>query len=70
MPSNWGESTGIPVYSLEEAITLLPGSSPVIYLGWLHASHVKGYPRPLKSFCRDATDIREKATIRNGGENS
>lgn len=45
-----GEKTGFPVYSLEEAISLLPGGSPVIYLGWIHASHVKGYSGAAKRF--------------------
>ena len=45
-----GEKTGLPVYSLDEAISRLPGGSPVIYLGWVHASHVKGYTSAAKRF--------------------
>lgn len=45
-----GEKTGLPVYSLEEAVSRLPGGSPVIYLGWVHASHVKGYGNAAKRF--------------------
>ena len=45
-----GEKTGLPAYSLEEACSQLPGGSPVIYLGWLHASHVKGYSKAAKRF--------------------
>ena len=41
-----GEQIGLPAYSLEEAGSQLSGGSPVIYLGWLHASHVKGYAKP------------------------
>lgn len=45
-----GEKVGLPVYSLEEAYSQLPGGSPVIYLGWIHASHVKGYSKATKRF--------------------
>ena len=45
-----GEETGLPVCSLEEASSRLSGGSPVIYLGWLHASHVKGYSKAAKRF--------------------
>ena len=45
-----GEQTGLPVYSLDEANALLSGGSPVIYLGWIHASHVKGYSKAEKRF--------------------
>ena len=44
------EQLGLPVYTLEEAAAQLPGGSPVIYLGWLHASHVKGYSKAAKRF--------------------
>ena len=45
-----GEKTGLPVYSLDQAGSRLPAGSPVIYLGWLHASHVKGYTDAAKRF--------------------
>ena len=45
-----GEKTGLPVYSLDEAISRLPGRTPVIYLGWVHASHIKGYASAAKRF--------------------
>lgn len=45
-----GKKTGLPTYSLEEAVTRLPGDRPVIYLGWIHASHVKGYSKAAKWF--------------------
>ena len=45
-----GEQIDLPVYSLDEANAQLSGSSPVIYLGWLHASHVKGYSKAAKRF--------------------
>lgn len=45
-----GEQTGLPTYSLEEAGSRLSGGSPVIYLGWIHASHVKGYAKAASRF--------------------
>ena len=45
-----GEQIGLPAYSLDEANSQLSGGSPVIYLGWLHASHVKGYSKASKRF--------------------
>lgn len=45
-----GEKTGLPVYSLDQAGSRLPAGSPVIYLGWLQASHVKGYTDAAKRF--------------------
>ena len=44
------EQTRLPVYSLDEANSQLSGGSPVIYLGWLHASHVKGYSKAASRF--------------------
>lgn len=45
-----GEEIGLPVYSYDEAVSQLPRGSQVIYLGWIHASHVKGYSRAAKRF--------------------
>ena len=44
------EQLGLPAYSLEEAGSQRSGGSPVIYLGWLHASHVKGYAKAASRF--------------------
>ena len=44
------EQLGLPACSLEEADSHLSGDSPVIYLGWLHASHVKGYAKAASRF--------------------
>ena len=44
------EQIGLPACSLEEAGSQLSGGSPVIYLGWLHASHVKGCSKAAKRF--------------------
>ena len=44
------EQIDLPAYSLEEAGSQLSGDSPVIYLGWLHASHVKGYAKAASRF--------------------
>lgn len=45
-----GEKTALPVYALEIAPSHLPVGSEVIYLGWIHASHVKGFSRAAKQF--------------------
>ena len=45
-----GEQIGLPSFSLEEANSRLPCGSPVIYQGWLHASHVKGYAKAARRF--------------------
>ena len=45
-----GEPIGLPSFSLEEANSRLPCGSPVIYQGWLHASHVKGYAKAARRF--------------------
>ena len=44
------KQTGLPVYAPEEVKAWLPEGSPVLYLGWIHASHVKGYARAAKRF--------------------
>lgn len=43
-----GEKTALPVYALKEAN--LPAGSAIIYLGWIHASHIKGFSRAAKRF--------------------
>ena len=45
-----GEQIGLPIYSLDEANLRLPGRNPVIYLGWIHASHVKGFSKVSSRF--------------------
>ena len=45
-----GEQVCLPVYSLKEAVSQLSAGSPVIYLGWIHASHVKGFSGAAKRF--------------------
>lgn len=45
-----GEKTGLPAYSLDEAVSCLPRGSGAIYLGWIHASRVKGFSRAAKRF--------------------
>ncbi|MGM9552740.1 MAG: hypothetical protein ACI3V2_00415 [Faecousia sp.] len=44
-----GEKLDLPVFSLADAASQCSGS-PVIYLGWIHASHVKGYAKAAKRF--------------------
>lgn len=50
-----GEKVGLPVYSLDEATSKLPDQSNIIYLGWIFASHVKGFSRAVKHFSVCAT---------------
>ena len=45
-----GEETGLPVYSYSEAVYRLPEGSRIIYLGWIHASRIKGYSDAAKRF--------------------
>lgn len=45
-----GEKTALPVYPLDEAMSKLSDAGNVIYLGWLHASHVKDFARASKHF--------------------
>ena len=45
-----GDRLGLPIFSLPDANEQLPKGSPVIYLGWLHASHVKGYAKAAGRF--------------------
>lgn len=45
-----GGETGLPVYSLEDALTSLPQSSPIVYLGWLTAGKVQGYDKAVTKF--------------------
>ena len=45
-----GKEIDLPVYSYDEAISRLSGESPVIYLGWIHASQVKGFSDAVKRF--------------------
>lgn len=45
-----GENTGLPVCALEQADKELKRGSGVIYLGWLCASHIKGYKRAARKY--------------------
>ena len=45
-----GEETRLPVYSLSDARKSLETGSEIIYLGWLMAGTVKGYPKAAKLF--------------------
>ena len=42
--------TGLPAYTLENASTQLEKGSPIIYLGWLFASSIKGYKKAAGRF--------------------
>lgn len=41
---------GIPTYTIDEAKSELPAGAPVIYVGWVMASSVKGYKKAAKLF--------------------
>ena len=45
-----GKKLELPAYSLETALYGLPQGSPVLYMGWVHASHVKGFSKAKKRF--------------------
>lgn len=45
-----GEKTGLPVYSLKEISARHIKGMSVIYLGWIHASYVKGYSNAARYF--------------------
>lgn len=42
--------TGLPAYALEDAAKQLEKGAPVIYLGWLFASSIKGYKKAAGRF--------------------
>lgn len=42
------QQTGLPVQELDK--TALPDGSRILYLGWIHASHVKGYAKAAKRY--------------------
>ena len=45
-----GKRLTLPVYSLEDALYGLGKGSPVIYLGWVHVSAVRGCRKARKHF--------------------
>lgn len=45
-----GEKTGLPVLELAAACRELPKKTPVIYMGWIFASSVKGYGKAADRF--------------------
>lgn len=49
-----GEQTGLPVYSLPETKAALSKGTPILYLGWLMASHVAGYKKAAKRYAVQA----------------
>ncbi len=44
------EETSLPAYTLDEAKKELKKGTPVIYLGWLFASTIKGYQKAAKQY--------------------
>lgn len=53
-----GRQTGLPVYALSRAAKELPKGTPIVYMGWLFASYVKGYAKAAKRF-----DIRAVCAV-------
>lgn len=45
-----GALLGLPVFPLSEASSQLSRGSTVIYLGWISASHIKGFAKASKRF--------------------
>lgn len=45
-----GKKIGLPVYSLNDAITQVESASEIIYLGWLMAGGIKGYKTAVKKY--------------------
>lgn len=45
-----GGETGLPVYSLPDAVKILPQGSPILYLGWLAAGKVQGFDKAAAHF--------------------
>lgn len=45
-----GEITGKPVMTLSEAPSSLPTGSKILYMGWIHASNIKGYKQAAKQY--------------------
>ncbi|MGM9640879.1 MAG: hypothetical protein ACI3V3_05885 [Faecousia sp.] len=45
-----GQETGLPVYALAEAPKKLADGNNILYLGWLMAGKVQGYPKAAKRY--------------------
>lgn len=45
-----GQKLSLPVYSLKDALRQLPRENSIVYLGWIHVGHVKGFSRAAKHF--------------------
>ena len=45
-----GKKLSLPVYPLEDALYGLGQGSPILYLGWIHASTVQGYRKAARRF--------------------
>lgn len=73
-----GEKLGLPVYELSEANRKLPKKTPIIYMGWLFASAVKGYRKAADRFrvealigvglCQTGTLIEDVIKVNDPGE--
>lgn len=57
-----------PVYSLIDAIKILPKNSRVIYMGWIHASHIQGFKKVKQKFnlqCVCGVGLCDTGTLKN-----
>ena len=45
-----GEKFSLPVFPLKDALANLDSDTPIIYLGWIFANHIKGYKKANKKF--------------------
>ncbi|MGN1043018.1 MAG: hypothetical protein ACI4SK_06010 [Christensenellales bacterium] len=45
-----GKKTGLPVFSLKDAVKEIDKETRIIYLGWLFANNVRGYKKANKKF--------------------
>lgn len=45
-----GDKTGLPVFSLKDAVKEIRKGTPIIYLGWLFANNIKGYKKANKKY--------------------
>lgn len=45
-----GGKIGLPVFSYGEGIDAIPSGSRIIYMGWIHASSIKGYREAAKRY--------------------
>ena len=45
-----GQIIGKPIFPLESAPASLPDGSRIVYMGWIHASHIRGYEKAARRY--------------------